>query len=275
MRKILKLKTIVSLFLALFVIVMINSCKKDEEKDDPPELPPVGSLLMDFSDFDDPADTISKHKAIETYQNWGHSFVTVAFWNILATVSMGMPALAFAEAVNHQPVYLGVNSWEWSYEITVGPVVYTIKLVTNRVSNEEYIMKMLVSKSGTQGFDDFKWFEGTVRYDQTSAYWILYENPSNPNELLDIDWTMDWEAGTYTIKYTYIKPGTIENGSYIKHGVTGESPYDAYYTVSVSMNTVEIEWNKTTKAGRVKDPFKFGDTDWHCWDENLMDTVCL
>ncbi len=274
MRKIFGLKFIVSMLLAVVVIIMMNSCQKDDEKNDPPELPPVASLLMDFSDFNNPDDTVSNIKAIDTYKNWGHAYVTVGFWNILATVSVGIPVIAYAEAFNHQPVYLGENSWQWSYEVTVSPVIYTIKLISKRISNEEFTMKMLVTKSGLQGYEDFKWLEGTVRYNRTGASWILYENPDNPDEVISIDWEMDWEADTYTIKYTYIKPGVAESGSFIEHGVTDESPYDAYYTVSVSSNTVEIGWDRTTKAGRIKDPLKFGDTEWYCWDEDLIDIEC-
>lgn len=274
MRKIFRLKFIVSILLALSILMTTNSCQKDEDKDDPPDLPPVASLLMDFTDFDNPNDTLTKHKAIETYQNWGHAFVTVAFWNILSTWTIALPVLAYAEAFDQSPLYLGENSWQWAYDVAAGQDVYSIKLISKRISNEEFTMKMLVTKSGVQGYEDFKWFEGTVRYDRTSASWNLYENPGTPNEVVSIDWEMDWEADTYTIKYTYIRPGAAENGSYIEHGVTGDSPYDAYYTVSMLSNTVEIEWDKTTKAGRVKDPLKFGNSDWHCWGENLADAVC-
>ena len=262
------------ILLSVSVILMVSNCQKDEDKDDPPELPPVASLLMDFSDFDNSSDTITKRKSIETYRNWGHSFATVAFWNVLSTWTIALPVLAYAEAFDQSPVYLGENSWQWAYEITISQTQYSIKLISKRISNEEFTMKMLVTKSGDQGYEDFKWFEGTIRYDRTSASWTLYENPGTPNEVVSIDWEMDWEADTYTIKYTYIRPGTVENGSYIEHGVTGDSPYDAYYTVSTLSNTVEIEWDKTSKAGRVKDPLKFGDNDWHCWDENLVDVVC-
>jgi len=274
MRKIFRLKYILSILLAVQLIIMTSGCQKDEEKDDPPELPPVASLLMDFSDFNNPTDTVSSRKAIETYQNWGHAFVTVSVWNLLATWTIGLPVLAYAEAFNHDPVYLGEKSWQWSYEVTVNQVIYSVKLISKRISNEEFIMKMLVTKSGLEGYEDFKWFEGTVRYDRTSAYWTLYENPDNPNELIWIGWEMDWEADTYKIKYTYVKPGTDKTGNYIEHGVTNENPYDAYYIVSVFTNTVEIEWDRTTREGRMKDPLKFGDNDWHCWDENLIDNVC-
>jgi len=269
-----KLRLIVSMFLALLIIITANRCQKDEEKDEPPELPPVASLLMDFSDFNNPGDTITKRKSVESYRNWGYAVGTVAFWNILATWTIGLPVMAYAEAFNQDPVYLGENSWQWSYDVTLSQVNYSAKLISKRISNEEFTMKMLVTKSGPEGYEDFKWFEGTVRYDRTSASWILYENPDDPNELISIDWEKDWEADTSVITYTYIRPGAVEYGNFIEYRTTNDSPYDSYYTVSVSSNTVEIEWNSTTREGRIKNPMKFGDSEWHCWDENLMDIDC-
>ncbi len=263
-----------AVFAAVLIVMMITSCQKDDEEGDQPELPPVESLLMDFSNFDDSSDTLTSRKAVETYRNWGHAFGTVAFWNIIATWTIGLPVMAYAEAFNQDPVYLGENSWQWAYEVTVGQVDYSAKLISKRISNGEFTMEMLVTKSGADGYEDFKWFEGTVRYDRTSASWILYENPDNPNELISVDWEKDWEADTSVITYTYIRPEAVEYEDFIEYGITNNSPYDAYYIVSVSTNTVEIEWNRTTREGRIKNPMNFGDSDWHCWDENLMDIVC-
>lgn len=39
-------------------------------------------------------------------------------------------------------------------------------------------------------------------------------------------------------------------------------------------NLLEINWNETDKNGRVKDPIKYGDDEWHCWDQDLQDSEC-
>jgi len=262
------------LLITIIMVSLMISCSEDEEKEDPPELPPMEALLMDFSNFNNPNDTLSHKKSIESYRNWGHSYFTVAIWSWIATVSVTVPVIAYAEAFNHTPVYLGDNSWEWSYTKNINLIEYSVRLVSKRISNEQFTLKMYVTKSGIGGYEDFLWFEGTVRYDRTSATWTLYENPADPNGLLSIEWEMDWEEETYMIKYTGIKPGAAEYGSYIQHGVTTDTDYNAYYIISGSMNTVEINWNTQNLSGRVKDPVKFGDNQWHCWDETLQDVIC-
>jgi hypothetical protein len=58
-------------------------------------------------------------------------------------------------------------------------------------------------------------------------------------------------------------------------GITADEDYDAYYTVSYSAKDTYIQWNRETKAGRIRDESLFGDDSWHCWDSALMNTDCL
>jgi hypothetical protein len=271
MKKLLNIKSFVSILITALMLMTSNSCKKDEDKDDLPELPPVEALLMDFSDFESvPGDK----KAVQSYENFGIAVLNVALWNLLTQVLVAVPCIAYAEAFNHEAVYLGDNSWQWSYSITVEQVTFSAKLISKRISNKEFTLKMLVSQSGTDGFTDFKWFEGTVRYDHTAADWTLYSEPQNPVPVINITWTMDWETELYTIKYINVVAGSEEYGSYIEHGVTEDTPFNAYYIISTTSGTINIEWNKTTKAGHIKAPEFFEDANWHCWDETLADTVC-
>jgi hypothetical protein len=271
MRKSFKLYSILSVLFVGLLLITSNSCKKDE-KDTLPELPPVEALMMDFSFF---ADNAPQNKSVViSYENFSYSVLNVLTWNSIAISVVALPAAAYAEAFNHEAIYLGENSWQWAYSVTVGEATFTVKLVSKRISNEEYTLKMIVSKSGQNGFENFTWFEGTVRYDGTNATWDLYESPLNTNPVINIEWSMDWEKELYTIKYTYLKTGSDLNGGYIEHGVTENTLFDAYYTISLPAGIISIEWNRTTKAGHVKSPGHFEDSEWHCWDENFLDVTC-
>ena len=271
MKKLFKLNTFLSFVMAVLLIITSNSCKKDE-KDTLPELPPVEALMMDFSFFTENGPQYKS--AVISYDNFSYSVLNVLTWNAVAISVVALPVAAYAEAFNHEAVYLGENSWQWAYSKTVGEMTFSVKLVSKRISNEEFTLKMIVSKSGQDGFENFTWFEGTVRYDGTSATWDLYESPLVTDPVLNITWSMDWEKELYTIKYTYVKTGTDLTNSYIEHGVTEDTSFDAYYTISLPAGAVNIEWNRTTKAGRVKSPENFGDSEWHCWDENFLDVIC-
>jgi hypothetical protein len=271
MKKLFCKKYFAALILAAMMVITLNSCKEDD-KDEIPALPPLETLLMDFSLFDDGIP--QEKKAVLSYQNFGYAVMNVATWNAAATLAVVLPVAAYAEAFNHDPVYLGDNSWQWSYSVTVNQATYTARLTSQRISNEEFTLKMVVSKSGTGGFQDFTWFEGTVRYDHTSATWNLYESPSVTYPVLNVLWTKDFETDLYTIKYTCTRPESDLFGGYIEHGITDDADFDAYYTITFPAATINIEWNKTTHEGRIKAPGYFQDENWHCWDANLADVAC-
>lgn len=272
----------VNIFLLLTGILalsFLNSCEKDDTPKQP-ELPPQESFIMDFSDFQNAP---GEKKALmdldglvpgQTYQNFGHSLANVAVWNTIVTIGMAVPAAAYIEAFKHTPVYQGENSWKWEYSVNSGSATYTAKLITSRISNDEFKAEMFISKTGLGSYSDFKWFEGTIRYDRTHATWTLYEGPFNQVELLQIEWNMDWEKEVSDITYTNIKMGDSENGSYIGFMITDEPVYDAAYTISTMANLINIEWNRESKEGRVKDPVKFGNELWHCWNDMLEDAEC-
>jgi hypothetical protein len=102
----------------------------------------------------------------------------------------------------------------------------------------------------------------------------MYKSPENNVAFLTIEWNMDWEQEVSDITYTIVETGNEEYGSYITYGITADTDYDAYYTISLSQKLTEIKWNLTTKAGMVKDQMKFEDSDWHCWDELYQDVDC-
>ena len=271
MKNVLRFKSTLQVLLTVLLILAVNGCKNDD-KDDIPELPPAESFLMDFSFFDDgvPQDK----KTVSSYNNFGYSVSNIGLFSLATLTNIAFPAAVYAEALNHEAVYLGDNSWQWSYSITISQATFTSKLVSNRISNDEYTLQMFVSKSGSEGFEDFKWFEGTVRYDLTSANWTVYESPDIAWPVATIEWRMDWEKELYTLRYNCQKPDSDLHGAIIEYGITDVTSFDAYYDIIYPSNTINIEWNKTTRAGHVKSPSYFGDENWHCWDENLADAVC-
>ncbi len=260
------------LFLVIFVIF---SCKDDTEGDDPPQLPPEESFIIDFSDFDDSSDTLSKSTL--THKNWGHAYFKASVWNLIITVSGIVPVTAFKESFRHQAVYEGNSTWGWTYDYTIGSAIYTAKLKGKIISSEEVQWEMYISKAALiDPYTDFKWYEGVARFDRTSGYWILYKSPSEDHELIRIDWTKDWNNNTGDIKYTNIVPGGPEHGGYISYGIVDDPVFDAFYKIynKGANNLTDIEWNRTTKEGRIKDPGTFGDELWHCWNNLLMDIDC-
>lgn len=264
------------LFITLTIILLLPlSCKKSEETTETkpaPELPPQSSFVMDFNDFTNVDTTATKNTM--TYHNWGWAALNVGVWNSILTIGLVVPVAAFYESFNHEGVYdPETSSWVWSYNFNAAGSVYLAQLHASLVT-EGIQWQMYISKNN--GFSDFLWYEGISNLVNTEGNWHLYESPESPAEILLIEWHRDIPNNAADIKYTNVKPEAPDNGGYIFYSIDAAEPYNANYDIynATNDNLTEIEWNKTTKNGRVKDAVHFGNTDWNCWDENLMDNTC-
>jgi len=257
--------------LLITAFLFTTGCKKDKEP--APDLPPQSSFIMDFSAFSNPSDTLASRE-VTTYHNWGYAYTNVVVWNALLTVGLAVPVASFVEAFNHEAIYHpDQNNWTWSYNVTVNFVVYEAQL-TGYLETDSLVWEMRITKGNE--YSSFLWYYGKSVLDPNSpgGYWILRENPLNPNDLLRIDWHK-YSDGTADIRYMNIRPGDTENGGYIFFGTTLEY-FDRIYDIfnKGQDNLTEIEWSSVNRDGHVKDAVHFGDDVWHCWDTNLLDVEC-
>ena len=270
------MKKVLSLIL---VIALLGSsfygCKKD--KGDPPTLPPAESMVIDFSAFVSNAKSAPvdfTNKGTENL-NWETAALIVGTWRTIVAVTLAIPVASFKVAVDQDPVYLSDKKWQWSYNVSAAGVTYKARL-TGAIGAADIKWEMYITREGTGGFAEFKWFEGTSKLDGTGGQWTLNESNTAPTPLLQIDWTkLGTDIGT--IKYTYIKTGQ-SNGAYIQYGKTSAT-FDSYFNIhyySTSLakfSDVNIEWSSSGKDGRIKST-DYLDGQWKCWDSNHVNKTC-
>ncbi len=255
--------------LAIGLAMTFTSCEKAPEV---MALPPKESLQIDLDVFPKANDGT---KSLELPgPNFNHSAGNVIIWNLGIAANIFVPIVAYAEAFNHEAVYLGDNSWEWSYSVNIGLNTYVASLIGERINNQEFSMTMYLTKSGMNGYENFEWFSGVIRYDHTAASWTMNRNPASKVAFLDIVYHKDFEAETADIRYKCVDPDNNLYNAFIEYGIDPEYDYDAYYTISNTAGTTYIEWNTETAAGRVSDLVQYGDDGWRCWDTLLQDVVC-
>ncbi len=259
--------------MAAMVSLMISFSACDNEPiDERPDLPPIESMMMDFSDFEGQP---GGAKASEiTYGNFTHSYFSVLYWNVISTVTMTLPVAAYGHALQQEAEYVGDQTWEWSFDFKYDGVDYSAVLTGARISNEKFSAEMKIGLALMPG-QGIKWFDGEIRYDHTHAIWNLYKEGTV--KVLEAEWHKNFETEAGDLKYTYMEPEQEETGSFIMFKHVPQEVYDASYTISLAAGTTEIEWNITSKEGHVKDQVKFGDTNWHCWNSHasgLTDMDC-
>ena len=262
----------------------------------PPEIPPVSTFIMDFGEFTSPKTSTDDqgHQSVgtqlvsfnqpnsvllsmgdteESRKNWNYAALNVGLWNVVLVVGLVVPVAAFVESFKHEPVQNPDYTWVWTYEVPVQGDIYSAELhgryIENGVRWDMYISKQ-------NDYSNFHWYYGESNLPATDGYWILKNKPSNPTDLLRIDWHRDLSDNTNDIKYTNIVPGGPENGGYIFAGVTSDEAYDRFYEIynKGKDNHTYIQWQYITDAGRVKDTRFFGDSEWHCWDSSHYDVGC-
>jgi hypothetical protein len=270
MKKVLSLTLIIILIAACF-----SGCK--ENKGDPPNLPPSESMMIDFSNFVSNAKTsdISFDRKGTENLNWETAALIAGTWRTIMAVTLAIPVASFKVAVDQDPVYLSEKKWQWSYNLSAAGITYKARL-TGEIGASDVKWEMYITREGSNPFPEFKWFVGTSKLDQTGGQWILTESNLIQEPILQIDWT---KSGTSigTIKYTYLKTGSSK-GAYIDYGLTSSS-YNAYFTIHYYNSTlarisdVNIEWNTSTKIGRIKSS-DYLDGQWKCWDANRINSTC-
>lgn len=279
MKKLVSLSLIVTLIAGLFL-----GCEK---KENPPALPPAGTMSIDFSTFINPAKSAiaegeTKGVTVADKTNWALAATTAGVWNIILALNLAIPVASFEFAVDKTPVFLA-NKWEWSYSFNVVGAAYKSRLTGQIVSND-IKWEMYISREGVGAFAELLWFKGTSRTDGKSGQWILNHSALFPEPMLQIDWEATGSEVS-KIKYTYIRDKKDDRStdpfknSYIQYGLTTNT-LNAFYNVHQNTgvvnvyNDIFIEWNTTSHNGQIKAYNYFQDNLWHCWNGTGDNIVC-
>lgn len=259
---------------ALTALLIATGCNDaNAPEGEAPVLPPQSTFVIPFDNFTATplaaAPMAPTEMAAGTY--WNRSALVVGFWNVALTVHLAVPVASFVAAVHQTPAW-DDGAWTWSYNFTV--LVQHSARLEARVTGSEIQWDMYISREGS--YTDFHWYTGVSNLTATEGTWTLYREPSDRTQFIDIEWNRAASGDTYDITYTYVVPGTPEYGGYITHGITGDTPFNAFYDLyaAVGGNLTDIEWNTTTGEGRTRDENYFGDTDWRCWDATQENTAC-
>ncbi|MGC8804023.1 MAG: hypothetical protein ACP5PS_09700 [Bacteroidales bacterium] len=273
------------IILLIFIIglgILFQHCEPKKEINEAPLLPPESSLVADFSAF---AKVPNQKSLLDTvsYMNYKAAYLNVAFWQIVITINLGVPVLAFREAFNHKAQYVdNLKLWEWQYSVKtteyilakqkVDTVIYTAKL-QGKIISDSIDWKMYLTKTnGNNTFSNFLWYYGMTAISNKGGWWIMNENPFQVQKFLFINWSRQNDS-IGMIKYTNIRPNS--SGGYLEYGtqLPDENNMNAYYNIMDTANnkTVEIRVNLQTHAGRIK---KINETKWSCWDSQLRDVNC-
>lgn len=254
------------LAMTLSVSLILAGCKKDEDIPDQPELPPENAFVTDMSGFG------SEQARSNVAYNF--SALNVGIWNTLLYLTLVIPVAAWYEVRTDTPEWnKDAQAWEWTKDFNNLSGNYTATL-QGKVNENGVIWEMYLTKEGD--YEDFLWYEGQAEVDVTSGSWTLYRSPDDSETYMNIEWNNTIGSDLDDIKYINAIPGHEGEGGYIHYGVVDDPDYDVFYNIygAEEDRLIEIDYNRESTSGRVRDDVFFGTEDWNCWNELHEDVDC-
>ncbi len=264
--------TLITAHLAMFACTENPSSPNPDEA---PELPPISSMSVDFSLFDNDNAALPKSADAFTKQNFANAAVRVLLANTATVVVLAIPVAVLAKAFTVEPELKEDGYWHWTYTETANGQNWQADLAgTLDLQNQESIWEMRITNSNANpALENFLWYEGRAKFDNSSGVWHIYDpqSPDTQVELLQIDWSHPSEEQA-TLEFTNKKPDVDANGDKLTYNVDGDLRSVSYFDNSASATTL-IEWNASTGEGSITAPdYKGGEKS--CWDASQDDVDC-
>lgn len=254
------------LIIIVFIFFLFDACEPKEKI--PPVIPSVESLNFDFSYFEE-------NNTTGTY--YSYAAEQISAWKALLTDSIDIQNSSLKETSYNDFIFQKDETWLMNFDFIVENIKFTANFFGIIEHDTTLFKTFLYSDAAdtTLVFLDGKFYD-----DSKTGHWILNKPGFDEDtvfteiKFMSVDWYVD-SLDQKEIKFTDNQIG-LSNLNYILYKDSTDGQFNAYVNIYVSGNDNYsiIEWNKSTKEGRVKDFLHFNDENWHCWDNNYLNIDC-
>ncbi len=249
------------------------SCDKNPAKpgQKQPEVPPASSMQLDLSEFNT-ARALGKEGAVGL--NFITARATVALINATVTLALSIPVYVLAAALS-QPPTLDPRDGKFHWIISDESKTFRADLAgwVDQDALESRWEMRLTATGNNPPLNNFLWFEGRAKLDNSSGYWDIYDanKPAMPTKALHIEWQIP-SATQATLQFTAVDPNSPDNGDQLTYRTDGDLRAVTFFDKSDNQ-TVAISWNEITHEGYLIAP-GYNNGQKSCWDALLNDVVC-
>ncbi len=252
------------LIIIVFIFFLFDACTPKEKI--PPAIPSIESLSFDFSYFE-------QNVVEESY--YAFAAERIFTWKELLQDSINIHNTTLSETSYNDFIFQKDETWLMDFVFNITDINYTAKFFGIIEPDTVLFNAFLAFNTDTLLFLEGKFYDDTK-----AGQWILNKPGFDEDtvytgiKFMTVDWSLDSLDQT-EIKFTDNQTG-LSNLNYILYKDSVDTKYNSYVNVYEpgSDNHSIIEWNQTTKAGRIKDPLHFNDENWHCWDESYQNIDC-
>ncbi|MFZ5514990.1 MAG: hypothetical protein ACOY90_00020 [Candidatus Zhuqueibacterota bacterium] len=263
---------VVSIFL-----ISISGCDKnpaEPEKKTPPTLPPVESMQLELSFFDNtPGNSLAKSAMSK------NNFTAAAFrvWFINAGIVLAsiVPTAIFISAVglDKEPELERDGKFHWTYSVQHGLNTFGVDLAGwVDIPNSEVVWEVYVtSNTHVPQLDHFLWYTGRATIGNEEGWWLFYDdlNPTSNLEVLKIEWAIQDSVHKHLI-FSNIKQASPDYGDTLKYEENGVDNSLTFFDASAN-KTNTIYWNSSDFSGYIE-WFDYNNGVKSYWDEDQNDS---
>lgn len=259
--------------LLLVAAFLVTSCKDDPaslNSNEPPSLPPVESMSVDVSTFDNYQQN-KEALGKQTNTNFAQAAIRAFVIKSVVELNLAIPKALLAAASQSKAEFNEDGEWIWSYTKNAGDNTYEVRLVATQENENENTWQFFVTNSAL-GINDKLFFSGTTNEDGTQGTWTYYSLMSDAEEPVSVtEWTVT-EEGNVELRLEVVSNRFNNEGDYIEYSFDGTVKNVVYYNANEDATT-ELQWNIETNAGYIIAP-NYNNGEKACWDENFENTSC-
>lgn len=264
--------------LFLITLLLFSGCSDDNpaspEETGPPELPPVSSMQMDASIFNQPG-ADKQLQGNSTNSNFNNAFLRAAFVKLIIDSRLIYPRALLQLADDVEPELNEDGEWIWSYSSQHNEETFGVRLVAN--SKDDGIYWAFYLSSSILGFENELLFDGITKNDGKQGTWYYYSffdsNNQDADEALSkIEWLIESEDNISLTLTVISENGLGTKGDRIEYTQEGVIKTLDIYRAE-SDDTIIISWNADTKAGYIIAP-DYNSGEKACWNSNFENTPC-
>lgn len=269
-------KNYLPLFLLIASSLLLFSCQDSVTSFDeqPPQLPPLESMDVDLSAFEEESGNKSANFTAEN-ESYTH-FLNATFRAMIVrgvvNSSLAIPKALLEAAENIEPELSDDGEWTWSYSKDANGNNFEAELIATANDNDQVIWQMYVTSSALN-IDNALLFEGEVLTDGSSGNWTYFAllGDEAGSETSNVTWTVESEDQV-DLRLEVLSDRNGNLGDYIEY--TFDSPIKrAVYYNAAEDETAEIEWNIETLEGYIIAP-NYNNGEQACWNSNFQNVEC-
>lgn len=267
-----RLYCLIALSGILCVLLVFSSCDDDPSSvnDEPPQLPPVESLEVDFSNFENQQKQTQPQ--IESSDNFHRAVTTAVIMKAAVEFNLAIPRALLTAARNADAELNEDEQWEWNFSKSTDGKTFGVRLVGSHEGENTVNWQFFVTNSQL-GLNDHLFFSGTTNSDGTEGVWTYYslQDTESQEEVSRIEWTVNSEEDVQ-LRLEVISDRSGNHGDFIDYTFDGTLKTAIYYDSSEDQETT-IQINVDNKAGYIIAP-GYNNGNKACWNENFQDITC-